>query len=501
MTISFRRFFSSNAAILIVMALFKLALHLVTNNQYGFNRDELYYIACSQHLDLGYVDHPALIAFLAFLIRMILGESLFALRFLPAVAGASMVFLTGLMVRQLGGGRFAQIVACLALIIAPLYLSMNTLFTTNVFDELLWLLCSYMFLLFFRSNNPKYFLLIGLTMGIGLLNKHSTLIFCMAAVIGLLFTQYRKYFLNKYFWLGAIMALAIFSPNIFWQISHGWPTLEFLKESAINRMPEVSPLGFLGQQILSLNPVNLPVEILGLYFFLFCPKGKRYRAFGWIFLFVATFFAFQRSKDYYLAPAYPIIWAGGAYMLEYMVRSKNWNWLRAAIVIVMVIAGLVVAPFCIPILPVQVLDRYASLQGASFPAVFSDMLGWEKLTATVAEAYNTLSPSEKAKCAVLANNYGEAAAIDYYGSKYGLPRSISTHNSYWLWGPRNYTGEIVLSVGVSMEDLRQGFNSVRQIATVNNDHVMWYETNLPVLIWTKPKIPFQRMWPYIKLFY
>jgi hypothetical protein len=495
-----RRFSTGDFDIIYILAILKLLLHLFSNTQYGFHRDELYYLACANHLDLGYVDHPPFIAFLAAFIKPLFGTSLFAIRLLPSLASASIVYLAGLSVRRLGGGKFACALGCLAVIIAPLFLSMGVMFTTNVFDQLFWMLAAYLLIVILKNSYPRYWLFLGLLIGLGLLNKHTMIIYTGAILIALALTPYRKYYANKYFWGCILIAGMVFLPNIIWQANHGWPTIEFLHEAAINRMEQVSPLGFLGQQFFSLNPVNIVLLIAGLYFYFFYFDGKPYRLFGIVFLLVFAFFAFQRSKDYYLAPAYPIIWAGGAIFLEKLANNK-WRVLKPGLIVLMILAGIIVAPFSLPILSFDKLEKLADIEKTEFPPVFRDMIGWENMVASVAKDYNVLPDKQKAVCAILANNYGEAAAIDYYGSKYGLPKAICAHNSYWLWGPRDYTGELILSVGLNHEDLGQGFGEVKKLREIANNQATWYESNLSILLWSKPKLPLNKMWPFIKMYY
>jgi hypothetical protein len=497
----FRRIRSGDLLIIFTLSLVRILLNLFINNQYDFHRDELYYLACGDHLDFGYVDHPPLLPWIASFIKPLIGQSLFAVRLIPTLAGGTIVALTGLSVKELGGGKFAQAVGCLAVIIAPLFLGMGLLFTTNVFDQLLSVLSIYLLILIFKKDNPRYWLLLGIVLGLGMMNKHTMLIFAAAILLSFALTPNRRYFTNKYFWVSVVIAIAIFSPNIYWQISHGWPTIEFLREAAINRMEQVSPLGFLAQQFFSLNPINMILLLAGLYYYLFTKDGKQYRVMGILFLLLFVFFAFQRSKDYYLAPAYPIIWAGGAILIEKLSFSRLRLLIRPILPVLMLIAGLVVLPFSIPILPVDKLEKLAAFEKTELPLTFRDMLGWENMTASLADVYKALPADQKTGCAILANNYGEAAAIDYYGSKYGLPKAICAHNSYWLWGPREYSGEFVLSVGLNHQDLQQGFAEVKKNREIPNSDATWYERDLSIIIWSKPKLPLNQMWPYIKMYY
>ncbi len=491
----------SPAAIIIYLSLFKLFLHLFTNGQFGYHRDELYYIACGQHLDFGYVDHPPLIALLARFWIGVFGDSLFSVRFLPAVAGAAIVYLTGLITREFGGKTMAVITACLSVIIAPVILSTNNLFTTNVFDQLFWVISIYLMVKILKYDKPKYWIIVGLTIGMGLLNKHSVVFLIFGIILGLLLTSGRKYFQNKYLWIGAGLALLIFTPNLIWQIKHGWPTIEFLREAKINRVIGGSLLEFIKQIIFSYHPLTLPLWAAGIYFLLFSKEGKSYRPLGILFIILIVIFAAQKSKDYYLAPAFPMMWAGGAVLLERLLRKRKLKIVGPAIVGILFIGGAVLAPLSIPILPFDKTVEYCEYMQGGLHPVYADMLGWENMVKTVAGVYNSLPADEKKVCGIMTQNYGQAAAIDFFGPQYNLPNAISPHNSYWLWGPKDYTGETLITAGISPDGLSQGFESYRVADMVVNDYVMRYETNQPVIIWKNPVMPLRDMWPFIKVYY
>jgi len=498
----FRRELLTNpAAIALYLSLFKLLLHLFANGQFGYHRDELYYMACGQHLDFGYVDHPPLIALLARVWIGVIGNSLFSIRFLPAVAGAIVVYFTGLITRELGGRTYAAIIACLSVMIAPVILSTDNLFTTNVFDQLFWVMGIYLIVKILKYDKPKGWIWVGLIIGLGLLNKHSVVFLIFGLGVGLLLTSQRRYFRNKYFWIGTGVTILIFAPNLIWQIKHGWPTIEFLREAEINRPTGGSLFDFVKQITFSFHPLTLPIWAAGFYFLLLSKDGKRYRLLAVLFITLLIFFSIQRSKDYYLAPVFPMLWASGAVMLERLIRKRKLILLRSAIIGILLVGGIALAPLSIPILSFDKTVEYCEYARGGLHPVYSDMLGWENMVETVARVYNNLPEDEKRVCGIMTQNYGQAAAINFFGAKYDLPGAISPHNSYWLWGPGDYTGEIMITTGISPEGLSQGFESHRVAEVVVNDYVMWYETNQPVIIWKNPRMPLAAMWPYLKLYY
>ncbi|MGH7600385.1 MAG: glycosyltransferase family 39 protein, partial [bacterium] len=507
-----RQFLSSDLAVLVYLALAKLLIHFLTNGQYGYFRDEFYFIACSEHLDWGYVDQPPLIAWQTYLTRMLLGDSLFALRFLPAVFGAVKVFVTGLMARELGGGRFAQILAASAAIIASVFMGVDSILTMNALDQLLWVLGAYILIRLLKTGNPKLWLWFGAVAGIGLMNKLSLLFFGFALVAALLLTPNRKYFANKWLWLGGLIALVIFSPYLIWQIKHGWPTLGFYGTYAEGKTYPVSPPEFLLQQILTMNPHTLPLWLAGLYFYFFTKEGKPYRLLGWIYIVLYVVFTLQKAKFYFLSPACPMLFAGGALVSEKFFLRQRWNWARPAYIAFLIIGGLIAAPLAMPVLPVEAYVKYARFFGsaadvkterhqqAKLPQGFADMFGWEEMVATVAKVYHNLPPEDQAKACISVGNYGEAGAIDFFGKKYNLPKAICGHNNYWLWGPRDCTGEVIIELGGTEEGLKNVFHEVELAAIFTNAYCMPYENNLPIFICRRLKIPVAEAWRLNKTF-
>ncbi len=502
-----RRFMTGDLLILALLALVKVALHFLTSHRYGYFRDELYYLICGEHLDWGYVDQSPLIGVIAWAVRAVLGDSLFAVRFLPAVAGGLLVFLTGLMARELGGSRFAQALAAISIIIAPIYLAFSSFLSMNAFEPLFWTAGAYIALLAIKRDQPRLWPLFGVVAGVGLLNKHSMIFFGFGLVAGLALTRERKHLLSPWMWLGGAIAFIIFLPHLVWQVNHDWPMVELLQNVTVSKNVVLSPLDFFLQQILLLHPLTFPVWMAGLYFYFFSPEGKKYGPLGWCYVVMLATFIILKGKNYYLAPAYPMLLAAGAVLTAQWADRRSW--LKPAITALLLIGGAILAPFTVPVLPVETFISYSKTIGIEppktenkkmgrLPQNYADMFGWENLTATVAGVYNGLPDSERAACAIYASNYGEAAAIDFFGKAYGLPKAISGHQTYFLWGPREYTGEIIISVGERLEDLQETFDQIEQAALVVNEYAMPYESNLPVYVCRKPKLSLKEVWPEVK---
>lgn len=503
---------TSDLAILLYLSAFKLLLHFLTNGNYGYFRDELYYLACGAHLDWGYVDQAPLIAVLARVTRALLGDSLFAIRFFPALAGAGLVFLTGWLARSLGGRRFAVALAAIAVIVAPGYLALHTIFTMNAFEPLFWTLGACFVVRACQTGDAKWWLWFGAVMGLGLMNKHSTLLFGFGVVAGLALSPARKFFLSKWLWLGGIVALLIFLPNIIWQIQHGWPTIEVLRNADQNQNLPISPLQFFTEQIMFMHPLTFPVWVAGLCFYLFAKAGRPVRALGWAYLVMFTLMIVLRAKVYYLMPIYPVLFAAGGVALERFFARLSWGaWLRPATLALLVAGGAILAPLALPALPVETFLRYQESLGLEpprteklslgrLPQLYADMFGWEEMTETVARVYHALPEEERGRCAIFASNYGEAGAIDFYGPRYGLPKAISKHQNYFLWGPRDYTGECLITMGEEPEVARESCRSVEQVATFTHPYVIPHENNMPILVCRDTKVPLPELWPALKCY-
>ncbi len=498
--------------IILFFSIIKLIIHFLTNGQYNYNRDECYYIACGEHLDWGYVDHPPLIALLANISRFIFGDSLFGLRFLPAIAGAMLVFFTGLIAKKLGGSIYSVILACISIIAAPMFLSIDTQFAPNVFDELFWVICIYLLILIIKEEKPRYWILFGLFAGIGLMTKHSVILFGLAFIFGLLLTKNRKYFASKWFWFGSLIALVIFIPHILWQIKYNFPTLEFMKNVSLYKNYKASPLEFILSQIAGFNIFASPIWILGLCYFLFNKDGSKFRILSIMYLTLLTLFIIQHGKDYYLAGFYPVLFAGGAVFIE-KITLKKIIWLRYIIIILIILGGVIAAPIVLPILPVEKMISYMNslhynppqsenTEQSVLPQVYADMFGWEEMVQKVAKVYNELSPEEKSKCAIIAKNYGEAAAIDFYSKKYGIPKAISGHNSYYLWGPGNNKGDIVIWVypDTDEKDLKNYFDEVIKKDLIYNKYAMPFDNNYHLYLLKGIKFDLKANWKLLKLY-
>ncbi len=508
-------------------AVFTLLLHFIFNSNYGYFRDELYFIACGEHLAFGYPDHAPMVALMAKTSRVLFGDSLFAIRFFSAVAGALKVFLTALLVKEFGGRHFATFLACLCVLSAPVYLAIDNLLSMNSLEPVFWMLCVYFAIRAIKNQsdnnlqeiqNPKSkiqnssinWLLFGLFAGLGLMNKHSILFFGFSLIVGLLLTQTRKVFFDKYFWFGGLIALLIFLPNLIWQINNNFPTLELLRNvQTSGKNVVLSPIGFFVSQIMSLLPVSFPIWFAGIWFFLADKNGKRFRFLGICYLAILALMIYFKAKDYYLVPIYPMLFAAGAVFWEQLIEKvRSLRFLKYALPILILIPAILAAPTVLPILPVETLISYQETIGFKPPKsevghegvlqqIYGDQFGWQEMVRKVADVYNSLPPEERAKAGIYAGNYGEAGAIDFFGRQYELPKAISGHQSYFLWGHHNYTGELLILLGATKEEAEKKCESVEAKTEVNNPYAM-AEEKYKILVCRKTKKPLPEIWQSLK---
>ena len=503
----------TSMVLLLSLALAKLLIQFAGINHYGFFRDELYYMACGEHLAWGYIDQPPLIALIAWFARHAFGDSLFAVRLLPSLAGAAVVFLTGWIARDLGGGLFAQFLAALAMLFAPAYLAFDSFLSMNAFEPLFWVLCAWIAIRIVQGASPKWWLVIGVVAGLGLENKHTMLVFGFALVAGLLISGHGRLLRSKWIWIGGAIAFAMFLPNLIWEAQNGWPQILVVRNAQEFKNVEIGPLRFVADQILFLQPVELPVWLGGLVWLFAAREGKRFRFLGWAYLIVMFVFVVLHGKSYYALPIYPILMAAGGVALErlFFDVQRRRRWLAWAYCALIVIAGVVSLPFGVPLLPVDAFIRYSQILPYSrtvkmerdptvaLPQLYADMFGWDSMAASVGRVYHGLPPQEQSGCAILAGNYGEAGAIDYYGPALGLPKAISGHNNYFLWGPRNYSGECVIVFGENADRYARLFGEARLVATITDEHAMPSEQDVHVYVCRKPSAPLAILWPSFKM--
>jgi hypothetical protein len=496
----------STIKVLVLLSLAKVAFHLLTSQGYGYFRDEFYYLACSDHLAAGYVDQPPFSIFLLWFSRLVLGDSLLALRFLPAIAGGLTVWFTGKIAQKLGASTFGVFLAGLAVFAVPSFLGNNHYYSMNSFDLMFWTIGSFLFVRLLKDGLPRDWILLGLILGFGLLNKISVLWFGAGIFAGLLLTSARKYFLTPWPWITAAIAVVLFSPYVIWQIQNNWPTLEFMRNATQEKMATTPPLEFILGQINEMNPFLSPIWIIGLLFYFVLPAGRSYRACGWIYVTVFVLLIVnQKSRPGYLGPAYPMLFAAGATTIAKWLDTFRLKLLKPIVTVVVIVAGIIVLPFAVPVLPVKSYIAYAKWMGVEpsteerkdigvLPQWYADMFGWDEQIAELSRVWSQLSPKDQKSCRIFGSNYGQAGAVDFLGKKKGLPPAISTHNNYWFWGPGEWNGECLITMGGTQEENKEYFESAEPVGKIDCEYCMPYEDNKIVYVCRGLKFPVAEVW-------
>ena len=517
-----RRWLSDGMAWVWALALADLIFHVYFNNRYGYFRDEFNYMSCGDHLQWGYVDQPPLVPFLIHISRAVLGDSLRAIRFIPALASSLLLVQTAAIARELGGRRFAILLSAICTLIAPMYLSNGGLLGTNCLEPNLWMGCAYFAILAIKHDDPRYWLWFGVCAGLGLENKYTIAIFGLGIVVGLLLTTQRRVFLNKWIWLGGLTAFLIFLPNLIWNIHYHWPFAELMRNiRAEGRDVVVGPIDFFLQQALLLvSPLTGPIWLTGLFALLFSARLRPYRVLGWCYLVCyGTLFALH-GKPYYLGPVYPMLLAAGAVVIESAIEGpehapRRLQWLKPVIATVLLATGAYAVPIVVPVfspehflaysktLPFKLPVTEHSMEGAALPQWYYDQFGWKDVADEALVAWDRLTPEERGSdpnraCAIFAQDYGQAGAIEFFDRKLGLPWVLSGDRTYWLWGPRGYSGNCMIVAGDRREVLDHLFGEVEFVG-LSPDNPWAREKRIGFFICRKPKFgTLAELWPKLK---
>jgi Dolichyl-phosphate-mannose-protein mannosyltransferase len=509
----------------LAFALAKFLLHLLTNLiqphlGWGYFRDELYYIACGQHLAFGYVDHPPMVALQARLALMLFGKSLAGIRMFSSLAGAAKVFLTGLLCWRLGGSRWAQALAMLAVLQAGQFLGLDSYLSMNSFEPVFWMTCLYAIVVMLQGASPRWWIVFGISAGLGLETKDTIVFFLLSLLAALLLTRERRVLFAREYcgWaaLGVALLIGLALPNLLWQIHNHWPTLEFLHDGVVQHknIPLPAPQ-FIKQQIFQFNPISSLLWIAGLLWLLIARVARPWRWIGLTYVIFLVLMIGLHAKDYYLAPIYPVLFAAGGvvFFAPKVTRNPARPWWQVAYGSILLITGALILPAAIPVMRAEqqlgYLDRMhlhepprEKWAQGPLPQFFSDRFGWQEQADAVTRVYNSLSPEDKARCGIFASNYGKAGAINFLapapadGSK--LPLAVSGQNNYFLWGPNGYTGDVMILVtSVPIEDVRQVYGEVTIADRADSQWAMPYE-RLNIYLCRHRKSSFSADWEQMK---
>ena len=489
-----------------LLALACLVLHALANGHYGFFRDELYFIVCGDHPAWSYVDQPPVVPLLASWSHALFGDFLWGFRLLPALVMTATVALTAEFARAAGGGRFAQWLAGLCVLLAPILLIQGVLFGTDMFQALTWLGLAWTLVRLEQTRDERWWLAFGAIAGFSLETKYLIAFFIAALAPGLLATPLRRSLLRPWVWLGALIAAALALPNVLWQQAHGWPFLALGAAAVNGKNLAMPPLTYFGQQFLQIGPLAMLVALCGLWAGAVRPRFTVARAIAIAWLLLFALFVHLHGKPYYLAAIYPALLAFGAVRIEQWFGNAA---ARGAVLAGIALSGALAAPLTLPILPVGAFIRYAQAIGftpsvgervktAALPQYYADMFGWREMAGKIAAVYWSLPPRERAQAVFFGNNYGEAAAIDVFGRRLGLPPAISGHNNYYLWGPRGHDGSVVIIIGGDTKHYAGLFRSWRIAGRIDTPYAMPYETHKPVYVLKGMKMPLAQYWPQVR---
>ena len=481
-----------------IVALFviiKLAVHFTTNTIYELHRDAFLYSDLGEHLAWGFHSAPPSIGVFANISRFLFGDTMFALRFFPALTGACSILIIGIMVKEMGGNRMALIIASLAFLTSPAFLRSNTLFQPVTFNQFYWLLLSFLIFRLVKTDKPLYWVWIGIVSGLAFMNKYSVVFFLVAFIVSIFLSPVRKWMKTFYPYLAAGIALFIALPNIIWQIRHDWPVILHMKELAEYQLVHVRTDLFLIAQLM----MNLPAVIIwipGLVFLFFHKPARKFRIFGFIYVLVLIQLLILSGKHYYTLGLYPMLFAFGGYALVTWTRTRARfiPYLVAGINVVMA-AGII--PMGLPILkPPQYIEYVKKIHMENserwedgvyhdLPQDYADMVGWNELTNIVHSAWQELTPDEQKRCTLFSNNYGEAGSVNFLGHKYGLPEVVCYDDSYLFWAPDSISADFLIKMGKD-DNLYNLYNDVEIFGRITNPYAR--QSGTPVYICRNPKL-------------
>ena len=480
--------------------------HVLVGNNYGYFRDELYFMAMSHHPAFGYVDVPPLVAWITLIPRFLTGNALWAIHVISALVCAGTILLTGLMARLFGGNGWVQGLAALGSATALVLMGNGSIYAYDVFDVFWWALAATILIALLRDERPRLWLVFGAVAGLGLLTKETILFWGFALVVGLLLTPQRRLLFTRWTLFGGLIAFALVSPFLLWNAVNGWASVQYWASYSSNHGVAGSPLAFLVNQILIMNPLSLPLWVAGLWY-VFSKRGARYRVFGWAYLILFVLFILLQGKSYFLAPAYPPLFASGAMLFgAWRVRWRTWGprWV-AAYAGLLILSAVLLAPAVMPVLPPATYARIYGPSGSSgaqqesgdaygLPQALADRFGWEQQVALIAQVYHSLPPNEQRVACIFTENYGEAGALVQFGERYHLPPAISGHNAFYLWGPEGCTGQVLITINIDPQDAARGYGSVTLAARTSCNACVDFENNAPILILRQPKEPITVLW-------
>lgn len=484
----------SDSAVLVAIAAWFALAHILTNGQYGFHRDELQFLSDARHLDWGYVSYPPFTPFIERIGLSLFGLSLMGLRLFSVLAQAAVIVISGLMARELGGSRLAQVTAAIVVGLSPVSIFESTEFQYTSFSFFWWVLVCWFVIRLLQSENPRWWLAIGAGIGFGLETKYSLAFFVAGLLAGMALTSARRWFLSKWFWAGVALALLIVFPNLFWLVRHHWISYAFLQHIHMRDVAEGRAEGYFRLQfIANANLVATPLWIAGLIAFF---VERRFRMLAWMYVVPVAIFALSKGRFYYVAEAYPALLAMGA------VVGERWlSWMskpvRRTIVAVffagVAFIGAIACARGVPIAQSGPLRDYALKNNGDL----REEIGWDELVRTVASIRDSLPAEEQAHLGITTANYGEYGAIEILGRAYGLPQPIGTTNSEWYRGYPDPAPTTLIVLGLTREQADSIFIGCRLAGHNGNSLGVRNEESVDhpdIFVCGPPRIPWPQLW-------
>jgi len=453
-------FFRSDLGLLVLIALLRFAIHVATNGQYGFHRDELQTLDDARHLDWGFVVYPPIAPLLARLELIFFGTALIGFRVFSAMAVSIVMVLAGLIAKELGAKRQAQLLAAVAVGISPVSLIQGAVFQYVAFDYLWGVLVAYFLVRLLNSENPRWWLAVGAAIGLGMETRYTMGVLAVAVAVAVLLTPARRFLRSGWLWAGVGVSLLIFLPNLIWQTQHHFISLDFLSYLRARDLRQGRYNGFFPEQLwVCVNLVTVPLTLLGLWFYFFPQEGRRYRLLGWTFVVAFVIFTVARSRSYYTTPLYPMLIAAGSVLFANLLAGLRPVWSRVAYGAqwTAILAGGII--FALLVMPLAPMGSRIWQITSKLHDQFREEIGWPDLAHAVAGVYDSLSPQERERTGILTGNYGEAGALNLYGPALGLPHVMSLTNSFWYRGYDPRLPDTVILTGFDLEEGQRLFDS------------------------------------------
>ena len=474
-------------------------LFFSTASRYDIFRNELYFIACGRHPAFGYADLPPLVPIIAATTQLF-GVNVWMLRLPSILAFLALISLTAEFARLLGGERSAAWMAAVGIALAPMLVGVASTLGTPSFEPLGWTLCAYLITRALMRDEAHLLIWAGVVAGITMETKYGIASWMLGLALGIVVTSARRILFARELWIGLAAAVVLAAPSLIWQQLHGWPFLETIRYATEYRNFTGTPLRFEIKQIFAMNVVLAPLWIAGIVAPFVSRRLREVRFVAIAFLVTVALIIRSHGKDYYAAPAYPTVFAVGAVACAQIPR-----WLRALWYGLAIAQFLILVPVVFPILSPPALQHYLNAHhlrpspnereavGAPLTQIFADELGWRPLEQQVAAVYRALPPDQRARAAIVAMNYGEAAAIDVYGRADGLPPALCGQLQYYFWGPRGYDGSVIIGINGDPEMWQRMCGKSEVVASFGGPYTLPFE-NGPIILCHGLRRPLPEMW-------